>query len=66
MDEAGLGAGCADVRGGVEGDRIKPEAVEGAAESVAFHRGEEATVGVVDRPFFDRVEVGVFGCCAAD
>jgi hypothetical protein len=53
------GPGCACVGGGVEGAGVEPEAVEGAAEGVTFKVGEEAAVGVVVFPLFERVDIFV-------
>jgi hypothetical protein len=43
----------------VEGAGVEPEAVDGAAEGVAFEVGEETAVGVVVLPFLEWVDVFV-------
>lgn len=44
----------------VEGARVQPDAVDGAAEAVAFAAGEEAARFVVVLPFFEWVQVAPF------
>ena len=44
------------MRGVVEGQGVEPEAVDGAAEGVAFGGCEEASVAVVCLPFFEGVD----------
>lgn len=53
-------AGCAGVASVVEGARVQPETVDGAAEGVAFGGGEEAAVTEVVFPFLDGVDVFPF------
>lgn len=53
-------AGCAWVASVVEGARVQPETVNGAAEGVAFRGGEKAAVTEVVFPFLDGVDVFPF------
>lgn len=55
-DRFGERTGVADVAGVVEGAVVEPEAVESAAEIVAFRGGEEAAGGKVGFPFFEGVD----------